>query len=188
MKIEPQHVVSLTYDLYVRQEDGQEALVESATEEQPLTFLYGAGQMLPKFEENLSTLSTGDSYDFKLTAEEGYGVYDEEAVANLPKDMFTDTEIPEIGGVLPLQDNEGNRFQGQVVSIAEDAILVDLNHPMAGQELHFKGRILNVRPAVPRGISSRSCAWCRRTSPSLIIGHHNALNSLCEYLSMPRRG
>ena len=46
MKIEPQHVVSLTYDLYVDQ-DGTENLVESATEEQPLTFLFGAGQMLP---------------------------------------------------------------------------------------------------------------------------------------------
>ena len=73
MKIEPQHVVSLTYDLYVNQEDGTEALVESATEEQPLTFLYGAGQMLPKFEENLSTLSTGDPYDFRLSAEDAYG-------------------------------------------------------------------------------------------------------------------
>ena len=64
MKIEPQSVVSLTYDLYVKQEDGSEVLQESATEEQPLTFLFGAGQMLPKFEENLSTLSTGDSYEF----------------------------------------------------------------------------------------------------------------------------
>ena len=49
MKIQPNHVVSLTYDLFVKQEDGSEAFVESATEEQPLTFLYGAGQMLPKF-------------------------------------------------------------------------------------------------------------------------------------------
>jgi FKBP-type peptidyl-prolyl cis-trans isomerase SlyD len=56
MKIEPQHVVSLTYDLYVKQEDGSEGLAESATQEQPLTFLFGAGQMIPKFEENLSTL------------------------------------------------------------------------------------------------------------------------------------
>ena len=147
MKIEPQHVVSLTYDLYVNQEDGTEALVESATEEQPLTFLYGAGQMLPKFEENLSTLSTGDSYDFKLSAEDAYGEYDEEAVATLPKDMFNGTDIPEIGSMLPLQDNHGNHFQGQVVSIAEDSVVVDLNHPMAGQALHFKGNILNVRPA-----------------------------------------
>ncbi len=147
MKINPNHVVSVTYDLYVDNEEGTEFLTESATEEQPLTFLFGVGQMLPKFEENLSQLSTGDTYDFRLSAEDAYGEYDEEAVANLPIDMFKGTEVPEIGSVLPLQDNNGNRFQGQVVSVAEDSVIVDLNHPMAGQELHFKGNILNVRPA-----------------------------------------
>src|ERR1700742_1380933 len=110
MKIEPQHVVSLTYDLYVDQ-NGAETLVESATQEQPLTFLYGAGQMLPKFEENLSDLSTGENYDFKLSAEDAYGNYDEEAVATLPLDMFNGQEMPPIGSILPLQDNQGNRFQ-----------------------------------------------------------------------------
>ncbi|MGN8070476.1 peptidylprolyl isomerase [Mucilaginibacter sp. SG564] len=152
MKIEPQHVVSLTYDLYVDR-DGAEVLAESATQEQPLTFLFGAGQMLPKFEENLSTLSTGDAYEFRLSAADAYGEYDQEAVANLPKEMFQGQEIPEIGSILPLQDNQGNRFQAQVVSVAEDAVIVDLNHPMAGQELHFKGNILNVRPATPEELS-----------------------------------
>ena len=152
MKIEPQHVVSLTYDLYVDQ-DGTETLTESATQEQPLTFLFGAGQMLPKFEENLSSLSTGDTYEFRLAAGDAYGEYDEEAVANLPKEMFQGAELPEIGSILPLQDNNGNRFQAQVVSIAEDSVIVDLNHPMAGQELHFKGSILNVRPATPEELS-----------------------------------
>jgi len=153
MKIESQHVVSLTYDLYVKQEDGNEALVESATQEQPLTFLYGAGQMLPKFEEHLSTLSTGDNFDFKLSPEDAYGELNEEAVANLPKDMFEGTDMPEVGAILPLQDNQGNRFQGQVVSVVEDSVIVDLNHPMAGQELHFKGEIINVRPANPEELS-----------------------------------
>ena len=153
MKIQPKHVVSLTYDLYVKQDGGAEGLVESATEEQPLTFLFGAGQMLPKFEENLNTLSTGDLYEFRLSAEDAYGNYDDEAVASLPKEMFQGTDIPEIGSMLPLQDNHGNHFQGQVVSIAEDSVIVDLNHPMAGQELHFKGKIVNVRPATPEELS-----------------------------------
>jgi FKBP-type peptidyl-prolyl cis-trans isomerase SlyD len=152
MKIEPQHVVSLTYNLYVDQ-DGTENLVEKTTEEQPLTFLFGAGQMLPRFEENLSTLSTGDAFDFRLPAADAYGEYDEEAVTNLPKEMFDGQDMPEIGSILPLQDNQGNRFQGQVVSVVEDAVIVDLNHPMAGQELHFTGNILNVRPATPEELS-----------------------------------
>jgi len=153
MKIQPQHVVSLTYDLYVDQEDGKEALTESATSEQPLTFLFGAGQMLPKFEENLSALSTGDNYDFSISAGDGYGEHDEEAVANLPIEMFKGTDLPQVGSILPLQDNNGNHFQGQVVSVAEDSVIVDLNHPMAGQKLHFKGTILNVRPATPEELS-----------------------------------
>jgi FKBP-type peptidyl-prolyl cis-trans isomerase SlyD len=109
--------------------------------------------MLPKFEENLNALSAGDTYDFHLAAEDAYGVYDEEAVANLPLEMFKDVDMPGIGNVIPLQDNQGNRFQGQVVSIAEDAVVVDLNHPMAGQELHFKGNILEVRPATADELS-----------------------------------
>ncbi|HVW12534.1 MAG TPA: peptidylprolyl isomerase [Mucilaginibacter sp.] len=153
MKIAPKHVVSLTYDLYTKNDDGSEGLVESATAEQPLTFLYGAGQMLPKFEENLGDLSTGDSYEFRLAAEDAYGNYDEEAVASLPKEMFQGQDMPGVGSMLPLQDNQGNRFQGQVVSIAEDSVIVDLNHPMAGQELHFKGNILNVRAATPEELS-----------------------------------
>ena len=152
MKIAPNHVVSLTYDLYTQQ-DGTEALVESTTQEQPLTFLFGVGQMLPRFEENLSTLSTGDNYDFRISAADGYGEYDQEAVANLPIEMFNGAELPTVGSILPLQDNNGNRFQGQVVSVAEDSIIVDLNHPMAGQELHFTGTILNVRPATPEELS-----------------------------------
>lgn len=165
MKIEPQHVVSLTYDLYVDQPDGTEALVESATEEQPLTFLFGVGQMLPKFEENLSTLSTNDNYDFKLTAEDAYGEHDEEAVANLPLEMFQGADMPEVGAVLPLQDNQGHHFQGQVVSVTEDSVIVDLNHPMAGQPLHFKGKILNVRPA-----TSEELAHGHAHGPD---GHHH---------------
>ncbi|HWZ36636.1 MAG TPA: hypothetical protein VNW51_10770, partial [Mucilaginibacter sp.] len=97
--------------------------------------------------------STNDTYDFKLTAEDAYGEHDEEAVATLPIEMFQGADMPEIGAILPLQDNQGNHFQGQVVSIAEDSVIVDLNHPMAGQPLHFKGKILNVRPATPEELS-----------------------------------
>ena len=69
------------------------------------------------------------------------------------KKFSSGTDVPEIGSILPLQDNNGNRFQGQVVSVAEDSVIVDLNHPMAGQELHFKGNILNVRPATSEELS-----------------------------------
>jgi FKBP-type peptidyl-prolyl cis-trans isomerase SlyD len=146
MKIDNNQVVTVTYDLYVT-EEGDKKHVESATTEQPLVYLHGVGMMLPKFEEHLSGLSVGEDYAFSLSAEDGYGEYDEQAVTNLPKDMFGETELPAIGSILPLQDNNGGHFQGRVVSIAEDGVLVDLNHPMAGHELHFNGKIIEVRAA-----------------------------------------
>lgn len=147
MKIDNKHVVSVTYDLYIT-ENGEKKHVESATTERPLVFLFGVGMMLPKFEENLQGLSIGDDYSFSLSAVDAYGEHDETAVVSLPKDMFTSQGgLPEPGAILPLQDNQGNQFQGRVVTIAEDAVLVDLNHPMAGHELHFNGTIQDVRPA-----------------------------------------
>lgn len=146
MTIENNQVVTVTYDLYVT-EEGEKKHVESATTEQPLVYLHGVGMMLPKFEEHLNGLAIGADYSFTLTAEDGYGEYDEEAIANLPKDMFAETTLPEIGSVLPLQDNNGGHFQGRVASITEDSVLVDLNHPMAGHILHFNGKIVEVRQA-----------------------------------------
>ncbi len=146
MIIEPNKVVSLTYDLYV-EEEGKPELVESTTSEKPLVFLYGAGQMLPKFEEHLSGLPAGSSYEFKLSPQDAYGEYDEEAVTEIPKTIFKKDGVPEAGSIIPLQDSEGNQFQAEVLEIKDDAIVVDLNHPMAGQELHFRGNILSVREA-----------------------------------------
>ncbi|WP_256010515.1 FKBP-type peptidyl-prolyl cis-trans isomerase [Desertivirga xinjiangensis] len=146
MKIQPNSVVALTYDLYTT-EDGQEVFVEKASEEQPLVFLYGVGMMLPKFEENLSGLAAGDSYDFHLSAIDAYGEKDANAVAELGIEMFQGADLPEVDAVLPLQDNHGNQFRARVTNVSDTNVTVDLNHPMAGQDLHFKGQILNVREA-----------------------------------------
>ena len=146
MNIQPNSVVALTYDLYTT-ENGQEVFVEQATQENPLVFLYGVGMMLPKFEENLTGLKSGDTYDFHLSAIDAYGEKDETAITQLPINMFQDMEMPEVNAVLPLQDNHGNQFRARVTEITDEAVTVDLNHPMAGQDLHFTGTILEVREA-----------------------------------------
>lgn len=146
MKIQENSVVALTYDLYTKK-DGDEVFVEKADEQNPLVFLYGVGMMLPKFEENLANLSAGDSYDFHLVAEDAYGEKDENAIAQLPISMFGELERPQVGAVLPLQDDQGNQFRATVTSVTDESVTADLNHPMAGQDLHFKGNIISVREA-----------------------------------------
>ncbi|RYD73606.1 MAG: peptidylprolyl isomerase, partial [Sphingobacteriales bacterium] len=82
-------------------------------------------------------------------AADGYGEIDPGAFADLPKTMFTEAggEVPAVGDVIPLQDNNGNQFRAGVTAVHDETVAVDLNHPMAGKNLLFAGTILNVREA-----------------------------------------
>jgi FKBP-type peptidyl-prolyl cis-trans isomerase SlyD len=145
MKIGNNKVVSIAYTLRVA--DGQ--LVDEATAASPFAYLHGAENVLPKFEDNLANLSVGDAFDFKLSAEDGYGEYDEEFVHEFDRQMFSQVpaDMLEVGRVLPMQDQFGNPMDGEIVEILDNMLLLDFNHPLAGEELHFVGKILNIREA-----------------------------------------
>ncbi|MBD1429234.1 FKBP-type peptidyl-prolyl cis-trans isomerase [Sphingobacterium litopenaei] len=153
MAIENNNVVTLNYILHTIEENGEKTFVEQTTTENPLTFLYGVGMMLPKFEENIAGLNEGDKTSFDLAAANAYGERDDRAIAQLPADMFKETGLPPLGEVLPLQDNQGNQFRAVVVDVTPEAVVADLNHPMAGKTLSFEIEVLNVRPATQEELS-----------------------------------
>jgi FKBP-type peptidyl-prolyl cis-trans isomerase SlyD len=155
MNINANTVVSITYELHTTTPEGQQVFVEKANEEQPLVFLFGVGMMLPKFEEHLQGLKAGDEYSFELSPAEGYGEIDATAHVDLPIDMFKEAggDLPNVGDVIPLQDNQGNQFRAGVTGVHETHISVDLNHPMAGKNLIFSGKILTVREATAEELS-----------------------------------
>lgn len=147
MTIDNKHVVAVRYILHTIEEDGQKILVEETTAENPLTFLYGIGMMIPKFEENIKGMSAGEKAQFVITPEEAYGEIHEDSIAQLPLEMFKEAGIPPVGAILPLSDDQGNNFQAFVVEVTDEAVIADLNHPMAGKTLDFEVEILNTRPA-----------------------------------------
>ena len=153
MTIDHNHVVAVSYILHTIEEDGSKVLVEETTSENPLTFLYGVGMMIPKFEQNILGLKAGDKADFVIQPEEAYGEKQEDAIAQLPIDMFAEAGIPPVGAILPLTDNTGNNFQAFVVEVTPDVVVADLNHPMAGKVLDFQVEILNTRPATEEELS-----------------------------------
>ena len=126
-------------------------VVDFAEVDSPLLFIHGIGQTIEAFDDQLNGLKVGDTFDFGVEAAVGYGIFDPTLVVDLPKTIFEGEDIPEdileIDAVLPLQDSEGNPLDGRVVEIGEDTVKVDLNHPLAGEDLHFKGEILSVRLA-----------------------------------------
>lgn len=156
MVISKNKVVSLTYELKLDNAEGE--VVDMADAAQPLVFLYGAGNMLPKFESNLAELKANDSFEFTLSSDDAYGPVIEEAVVDLPVDIFMvdgkiDPDMLFVGNVIPMQDNEGRPLDGTVVSISDDKVKMDFNHPMAGKTLHFTGKILELREATAEEIS-----------------------------------
>lgn len=154
MKIEQNKVVTLTYELRILDENGEQSLIETATEEQPMVFIYGMSGLPDQFEDSLQGLDKGESFDFKLATEDGYGEYNEEAVVELPKNVFeVDGSVPsdmlEEGNYIPMADSEGNQLQGRVQEVGEETVTMDFNHPLAGKELFFKGKVEDVRDATP---------------------------------------
>lgn len=160
MKITANKSVSAAYELFVDGEkEGELELMEKATAEQPLSFIYGVGMMLPKFEENLFGMSAGDKFDFLINVEDAYGEYEDANVLDLDRSIFEidgklDEKVIFAGNVVPLMDSEGNRLNAQVVEVSASHVKVDLNHPLAGENLHFKGTVLEVREPSEKELSS----------------------------------
>jgi FKBP-type peptidyl-prolyl cis-trans isomerase SlyD len=150
MEIRKEKVVSITYELRKDGENGE--VVETVTGDNPLTFLYGVGGMLPKFEENLDGMRAGDEFRFGLNSEDAYGPVVENAVVDVPIDVFkvdgqVDHNMLQIGNMVPMMDNSGNRLNGKIIDIQVESVKMDFNHPMAGKNLYFSGSIAEVRDA-----------------------------------------
>lgn len=152
MKIETNKVVSLTYELKIKEEN-ELVLVEQVTNENPFVYLHGVSGLPEKFEKHLENLQHGDHFSFMLNAEDsGYGTMDETAIVDLPKTVFMvegkfDEEMVKKGHFIPMSDMEGNKMQGLVLDITDDFVKMDFNHPLLGKDLYFEGIIYGIREA-----------------------------------------
>ena len=152
MEIGQNKIVSVTYRLESSQGGNSPSFVEETDASQPLVFLFGAGQLIPEFEKNLEGLTSGKEFSFAIQSENAYGDVDEEAVVTVGNEMFKvdgvlDLEVLRIGNMVPLLDREGNQLMAKILSMADDTVTLDFNHPLAGHDLHFKGTVVNVREA-----------------------------------------
>lgn len=174
MSISANKFVRVSYELYAGNAQERE-LMEEATAERPLEFIQGMGMMLPEFEKQLFGKSAGDSFDFVLSVEQAYGERNPDAVQELPKDIFVneqgefDASIVFEGNTLPMYTPEGQTVQGSVLEVRENVVVMDFNHPLAGEELHFIGTVLEEHEATSEeiekffgsgGCSSGGCGSC----------------------------
>ena len=171
MKVEKNKMVSLIYEL--RESDLNGKVIESLDERRPLTFIYGSGRLLPYFENNIESLSKGDNFSFTLKAENAYGERREEMIVDVPVSVFhkegrLDEEICRVGNEVPMMDSDGNPLTGIINEISDSFVTMDFNHPMAGVDLFFDGRIVDVREATEYELAgaAHSCSGCGSDSGS----------------------
>ncbi len=133
-------VVSMAYELSV---DGE--VVDTSEEAGPIDFLQGKGNIILGLEKALYGMKTNESKEVTVEAKDAYGEVDQARIVNVPKDDFPETIELKPGLELQMKDQEGNILFARVVSIEEETVKLDFNHPLAGQTLHFKVTIVAIR-------------------------------------------
>jgi FKBP-type peptidyl-prolyl cis-trans isomerase SlyD len=142
MVIADKKIVSIDYTLT---NDAGEVVETSGG--QALEYLHGAGQIVPGLERGLTGLEVGEVRDIVVEPADGYGDRDPEGVFGVPCSAFPGT--PEVGASFVGEDEEGNSLPVQVIAVEGDTVVVDANHPMAGERLHFHIDVRAVRDATP---------------------------------------
>ena len=150
MVVAKDKVVSVTYELRESDKDG--TILEMIKNDKPMTFLFGAGNLLPKFEEKLDGMKSGEKFQFLLKSQDAYGDVDDTAIVDIPKSIFekdgkVNDELLQVGKQIPMRDKEGNHFSGIVQEIGDTTVKMDFNHPLAGTNLFFTGEVIEIREA-----------------------------------------
>lgn len=133
-------VVSMEYTLHVDNEE-----IDSSKGQDPLQFLVGYGNIISGLEREMIGMKVGESKDVVVPPEDGYGEFDENAFMDVPRDAFP-TDIPvEEGTELTVRDDSGQPRYARIDSVGDDTVTLNFNHPLAGDELHFNVKIVEVR-------------------------------------------
>ncbi|MDY7025474.1 MAG: peptidylprolyl isomerase [Pseudomonadota bacterium] len=144
MKIEAQRVVSIHYRL----SNGQGEVLDSSEGQEPMDFLFGANNIIPGLETALEGLEKGaELTGLKIEANDAYGEAHEALVQEVPRSAFQGVDSIEVGQRFHSQDQNGNPHVVVVKSVTEETVVIDGNHPLAGETLTFDVTVEDVREA-----------------------------------------
>lgn len=113
-------------------------------------FIQGHGQVVPGLEKALYGMGVGEEKEVVVEPAQGYGEYDEADVQRVPRSALSEDLELTLGQGLRMRDREtGEEFRAYVVEVGDEYVILDYNHPLAGQTLHFEVKITELRPATP---------------------------------------
>jgi FKBP-type peptidyl-prolyl cis-trans isomerase SlyD len=135
-------VVTIEYTLT----DTAGTLIETTSGKEPLTYIHGAGQIVPGLERELNGLKVGEQRKVQVRPEEGYGLPDEKAFQELPRDKVP-PEAQKVGAMLMTKSPDGRMIPIRVHQVTATTVVVDFNHPLAGKTLNFDVTVKDIKAA-----------------------------------------
>jgi FKBP-type peptidyl-prolyl cis-trans isomerase SlyD len=142
MQIGDRTVASFHYTL--TNDAGQ--VIDSSADRAPLTYLHGAGNIVPGLEKEMIGRQAGDVFNVVVAPEEGYGMPNPMMVQVVPKEHFQGVDTLEVGMEFQAHTPQGP-MSVAIAKIDGEEVTVDANHPLAGQTLHFAIEVTDVRDA-----------------------------------------
>ncbi|MEM1043361.1 MAG: peptidylprolyl isomerase [Bacteroidota bacterium] len=115
--------------------DGTE--FDSSAGRPPLEFTVGGGQVIAGFDEAVTGMATGESQTVEIPADQAYGPRRDEMMLSVPPEQFPENLDPEVGEELELTDSSGQSLAVRVAEVTDEAVTLDANHPLAGEDLTF---------------------------------------------------
>jgi peptidylprolyl isomerase len=110
---------------------------DTSVDREPLRVRIGGEQVIPGFEQAIIGMSPGESKTITIPADEAYGQHRRELIAVIDRDRFPENLQPEIGREFQVQQPGGELFDVTVVEVSEASVVLDANHPLAGEDLTF---------------------------------------------------
>ena len=137
------HAVAIHYTLTLASGE----VVDTSSGREPLEYLHGHGNIVPGLEEQLAGRRVGDELDAVVPPDKGYGERDPDGVQVVPRTQFPPEVDLQPGMQMQAQNDDGTAAVLTVSKVEGDEVTVDLNHPLAGETLHFKIQITAIRTA-----------------------------------------
>ncbi len=165
-KIQPGKYVELGYDLYEVAPDGTQKLVHQTDAEDPEKFIFGVTRgMIVPLEKAVEGLEAGGEFDIIVKSDEAFGPHDPEQVVTLERDIFMvdgkfDDKAIKPGALVPMMTADGFRINGLVKAVSTEDVTMDFNHPLAGKDVRFAGKIITVRDATPEELQPSHGCGC----------------------------
>lgn len=119
---------------------------DSSEGREPLEFEVGAGQMIKGFDEGVKGMQVGDKKTVEIGADEAYGQREDGNMIEFAKEQFPAGMEPQVGMQLALSNDQGQQFPVVVAEIKDDTVILDANHPLAGQDLIFDIEMVSIEP------------------------------------------